>query len=71
MSILVKEGFGWSLSVGMMGRDGELGEDVPGRDRLSVKGQRWDNKVSSGNSKSDLSGAVCWQSMGMRGIFYQ
>lgn len=52
MSILVKEVFRWSLSVGRTDRDGELGEDVPGRERGYAKGWRGSNEVCPGNSKS-------------------
>lgn len=52
MSILVKEVFGWSLSMGRMDRDGKLGKDVPGRGRGSAKGWRCSNDVCPGNSKS-------------------
>lgn len=52
MSILVKEVFGWSLSVGRTDRDGELGEDVPERERSSAKGWRCSNDVCPGNGQS-------------------
>lgn len=41
VSIGVRERFEWSLRVGMVGRDGRLGGDIPGRGRASQRSTLW------------------------------